>query len=43
MKTIELRFWIPDQARKRWEALNRKGISANLSSDGRGVIVRCEL
>lgn len=37
---MEFRFWSKDQARARYDALNAAGIAANMSFDGRGVIVK---
>lgn len=40
---IELRFWHQNDARRRYETLTAKGLSCNMSADGRGVFVRHSL
>jgi hypothetical protein len=40
---IEFRYWLQQQARAHYDALTAKGIAANMSADGKGVIVRWRL
>ena len=40
---MEFRFWLPQQARAHYDALTDKGIAANMSADGKGVMLRWRL